>query len=91
MIYWFIVTGIDCEIDCIATYESTNMLYVVCVKVTRTIKLNIIDTFKIWILRLLEKQVPNLNELFFDKEKAYFETEAINANRNIWEIKLYIN
>ena len=91
MICWFIVTGIDCETECTATYESTNMLYVVCVRVTRTIKLNIMDTFKIWILKLLEKKIPNLRELFFDKEKAYFETEAINANRNIWEIKLCIN
>ena len=59
----FFVTGLGCEIECVGTTEST-LILLVSVRVTCTIKLNITENFKIWILRFPgEKQVSNLRQL----------------------------
>ena len=53
MIY-FLVTGAGYEIQCIGATESTDTLYIG-VRVTCTIKLNIKENFKIWMLSFLER------------------------------------
>ena len=53
MIY-FLVTGVGYEIECVGATESTDILYI-SVTVTYTIKLNIKENFKIWMLSLLDR------------------------------------
>ena len=79
----FLVIGVGREIDCVATTASTNILYVR-VRVTSTIKLNIEENFKIWMLSFLgrSKYYLTQNDYFFDKEKIYFEAEAVNVDGN---------
>ena len=50
----FVVIGIGREIECVGATESTDLLYV-SVSVTCTIKLNIKENFKIWMLSFLGK------------------------------------
>ena len=48
--FWvFFVIGVGREIECVGATESTDILYV-SVRVTCTIKLNIEENFKIWML-----------------------------------------
>ena len=60
MIYFFcifffvVVVGVDREIECVGATESTDVLYV-SVRVICTIKLNIGESFKIWMLIFLGK------------------------------------
>ena len=42
---FFFVTGIGCEIECVGTTESNNILYI-SIRVTCTIKFNIKENFK---------------------------------------------
>ena len=82
--FWvFFVIGVDREIKCAGATESTDVLYV-SVRVTCTIKLNIEENFKMWIVSFLGKSRYYLteNDHFLDKEKIYFEAGAINADRN---------
>ena len=51
---FFLVTGVGYEIECVGTTESTDTLYI-SVRVTCTIKLNIKENFKIWMLSFLER------------------------------------
>ena len=51
----FFVVGVDREIVCLGATESTDVLYV-SVRVTCTIKLNIEENFKIWMLSFLGKR-----------------------------------
>ena len=53
MIY-FLVIGDGYEIECVGATESTDTLYV-SAKVTCTIKLNIKESFKIWMLSFPER------------------------------------
>ena len=53
-LYFFFVIGVDREIECVGATESTDVLYV-SVRVTCTIKLNIEENFKIWMLSFLGK------------------------------------
>ena len=53
MIY-FLVAGVGYEIECVGATESTDTLYI-SVRVTCTIKLNIKEKFKIWMLSFLER------------------------------------
>ena len=53
MIY-VLVTGIGYEIDCVGVIESIDTLYV-SVRVTCTIKLNVKENFKIWMLSFLQR------------------------------------
>ena len=54
------VTGVGCDIECVGATESTLILFVI-VRVTCTIKLNITENFKIWMLSFPgEKQMSNL-------------------------------
>ena len=53
MIY-FLVTGVGYEIEWIGATESTDTLYI-SVSFTCTIKLNIKENFKIWMLSFLER------------------------------------
>ena len=50
----FVVIGVGHEIECVGATESTDVLYV-SVSVTCTIKLNIKENFKIWMLSFLGK------------------------------------
>ena len=50
----FVVIGVGREIECVGATESTDVLYV-SVSVTCTIKLNIKENFKIWMLNFLGK------------------------------------
>ena len=50
----FVVIGVGREIECVGATESTDVLYV-SVSVTCTIKLNIKEKFKIWMLSFLGK------------------------------------
>ena len=50
----FVVIGVGREIECVGATESTDVLYV-SVSVTCTIKLNIKENFKIWMLSFLGK------------------------------------
>ena len=50
----FVVIGVGREIECVGATESTDLLYV-SVSVTCTIKLNIKENFKIWMLSFLGK------------------------------------
>ena len=53
--FWiFFVIGVGREIECVGATESTDILYV-SVRVTCTIKLNIEENFKIWMLSFLGK------------------------------------
>ena len=52
MIDIFYVTGVGCEIECVWTTKSTNIFYIG-IRITCTIKLNIKENFKIWILSFL--------------------------------------
>ena len=84
--FWvFFVIGVDREIKCAGATESTDVLYV-SVRVTCTIKLNIEENFKIWMLSFLGKSKYYLtyNDHLFDKENIYFEAGAINADENTW-------
>ena len=51
---FFFVIGVGCEIECVGATESTHILYV-SVRVKCTIKLNIEENFKIWMLSFLGK------------------------------------
>ena len=51
---FFFVIGVGREIACVGATESTDILYV-SVRVTCTIKLNIEENFKIWMLSFLGK------------------------------------
>ena len=53
MIY-FLVTGVGYEIDCVGVTESTDTPYI-SVRVTCTIKVNIKENFKIWMLSFLQR------------------------------------
>ena len=53
-LFVFFVIGVDREIECVGATESTDILYV-SVRVTCTIKLNIEENFKIWMLSFLGK------------------------------------
>ena len=53
-IYIFLVIGVGREIECVEATESTDILYV-SVRVTRTIKLNTEENFKILMLSFLGK------------------------------------
>ena len=55
----FFVIGIGREIECAGATESTDILYV-SVRVTCTIKLNIEENFKIWMLSFLGKSKYHL-------------------------------
>ena len=50
----FHVIGVSRETECVGATESTDILYV-SVRVTCTIKLNIEENFKIWMLSFLGK------------------------------------
>ena len=51
--FWvFFVIGVGCEIEFVGATESTDILYV-SVRVTCTIKLNIEENFKIWMLNII--------------------------------------
>ena len=52
--FFSFVIGIDREIECAGATESTDILHV-SVRVTCTIKLNIEENFKIWMLSFLGK------------------------------------
>ena len=68
---------------CVGATESNDIVYV-SVRVTCTIKLNIEENFKIWMLSFLgrSKNYLTSNNLFFDKENIYFEPGTINADAN---------
>ena len=51
---FFFVTGVAREIECVGATESTDIPHVT-VRVTCTIKLNIEEKFKIWMLSFLER------------------------------------
>ena len=51
---FFFVTGVAREIECVGATESTDIRHVT-VRVTCTIKLNIEENFKIWMLSFLER------------------------------------
>ena len=51
---FFFVIGVGREIECVGATESTDILYV-SVRVTRTIKLNTEENFKILMLSFLGK------------------------------------
>ena len=80
---FFFVIGIDCEIECVGATESTDVLYV-SVRVTCTVKLNIEENFKVWMVSFLGKSRHYIteNDHFSDKEKIYFEVGAIDADGN---------
>ena len=80
MIY-FLVTGIGYE--CVGATEWTDTLRI---SVRVTIKLNIKESFKIWMLSFPERsKYLALNGRFFDKEKIYFEAGAINTDETLEE------
>ena len=54
LLFFFFVIGVGHEIECVGATESTDILYV-SVRVTCTIKLNIEENFKIWMLSFLGK------------------------------------
>ena len=55
--FWvFFVKGVGRVTEGVGTTESTDILYV-SVKVTCTMKLNIEENFKIWMLRFLGKRI----------------------------------
>ena len=54
--WFFFVKGVGSVIEGVGTNESTDILYV-SVKVTCTMKLNIEENFKIWMLRFLGKRI----------------------------------
>ena len=54
LFFFCFVIGIGREIECAGATESTDILYV-SVRVTCTIKLNIEENFKIWMLSFLGK------------------------------------
>ena len=56
---FFFVIGVGREIECVGATESTDILYV-SVRVTCTIKLNIEENFKIWMLSFLGKSKYHL-------------------------------
>ena len=55
----FFVIVVGREIECVGATESTDILYV-SVRVTCTIKLNIEENFKIWMLSFLGKSKYHL-------------------------------
>ena len=59
LFFFFFVIGVDREIECVGATESTDILYV-SVRVTCTIKLNIEENFKIWMLSFLGKSKYHL-------------------------------
>ena len=79
----FYVIGVDREIECAGATESTDVLYV-SVRVTCTVKLNIEENFKIWMVSFLLESRHYLteNDHFSDKEKIYFKLGAIDADGN---------
>ena len=50
----FFVTGVGYDTECVGGTESTDTLYI-SVRITCTIKLNIKENFKIWMLSFLER------------------------------------
>ena len=53
---FFFVFDVGREIECVGATESADFLYV-SVKVTCTIKLNIEENFKMWMLNFLGKSI----------------------------------
>ena len=56
---FFFVIGVGREIECVGATESTDILYV-SVRVTCTIKFNIEENFKMWMLSFLRKSKYHL-------------------------------
>ena len=54
LLLFFLVTDIDYKIECVRTTELTDTLYI-SVRVASTIKLNIKENLKIWMLSFLER------------------------------------
>ena len=78
--FFFFVTSVGREIECVGTTESNSILYI-SVRVPCMIKLNIKESFKTWMLNFLDRSNCLLwNDHFFDKEKIYFEAGAINTD-----------
>ena len=51
---FFFVTGVGCEIGCVGTTESNDILYI-SARVTRKIKFNINENFKTWMFNFLDR------------------------------------
>ena len=52
--YAFFDTSVGCEIGCVGTTGSNNVLYI-SVRVTSTIKFNINENFRTWMLDILDR------------------------------------
>ena len=66
----FFVIGVSPEIECAGATESTDILYI-SVRVTCTIKLNIEENFKIWMLSFLGKSKYYLKAITSSVKKRY--------------------
>ena len=67
---FFFVIGVGREIECVGATESTGIVYV-SVRVICTIKLNIEENFKIWMLNFLGKSKYYLKAITSLVKKRY--------------------
>ena len=69
-LFFLFVIGVGREIECVGATELTDILYV-SVRVTCTIKLNIEENFKIWMLNFLGKSKYYLKAITSLVKKRY--------------------